>query len=215
MIRIVVADDQIIFRAGVARVLGTQPDMAVLSQAASGEELFATLTSEQAEVLLLAMSFGVDLKQVLAATVAGGMKTVLITEDRPEMDTAVLRRLDGVLTRHTSTDDLLRCIRRVASGEREVELKTESNDEAAGRRIRDSLTPREQIIVGYIVQGWKNRQIADAIGTKEQVVKNYLRSIYDKTGASDRLELALFTLHHRALAEAAAKAVASMQKPQA
>ena len=39
--------------------------------------------------------------------------------------------------------------------------------------------------------------------TTEQVVKNYLRSIYDKTGVSDRLELALFTIHHRMLAEAA------------
>jgi DNA-binding CsgD family transcriptional regulator len=61
-------------------------------------------------------------------------------------------------------------------------------------------------IVALIVQGCKNKDIANQLHTKEQVVKNYLRSIYDKTGVSDRLELALFTLHHRLLAEAAAKA---------
>jgi DNA-binding NarL/FixJ family response regulator len=60
-------------------------------------------------------------------------------------------------------------------------------------------------IVALIVQGCKNKDIAIQLGTKEQVIKNYLRSIYDKTGVSDRLELALFTLHHRVLAEAAAK----------
>ena len=54
-----------------------------------------------------------------------------------------------------------------------------------------------------IAEGSKNKEIALQLGTKEQVVKNYLRSIYDKTGVSDRLELALFTIHHRALAEAA------------
>lgn len=61
-------------------------------------------------------------------------------------------------------------------------------------------------IVSLIVLGCKNKQIALQLGTKEQVIKNYLRSIYDKTGVSDRLELALFTIHHRALAEAAARA---------
>jgi DNA-binding NarL/FixJ family response regulator len=54
-------------------------------------------------------------------------------------------------------------------------------------------------------QGCKNREIATRLKTTEQVIKNYLRSIYDKTGVSDRLELALFTIHHRVLAQAAAE----------
>jgi DNA-binding NarL/FixJ family response regulator len=78
--------------------------------------------------------------------------------------------------------------------------------DSAGARVRDRLTPKEIQIVSLIVQGCKNKQIALQLGTKEQVIKNYLRSIYDKTGVSDRLELALFTIHHRALAEAAARA---------
>ena len=75
-----------------------------------------------------------------------------------------------------------------------------------GARVRDRLTPKEMQIVALIVQGRKNKDIAAQLNTKEQVIKNYLRSIYDKIGVSDRLELALFTLHHRVLAEAAAKA---------
>jgi DNA-binding NarL/FixJ family response regulator len=78
--------------------------------------------------------------------------------------------------------------------------------DSVGTRVRDRLTPKEMQIVALIVQGCKNKDIAQQLGTKEQVIKNYLRSIYDKSGVSDRLELALFTIHHRVLAEAAAKA---------
>jgi DNA-binding NarL/FixJ family response regulator len=72
-----------------------------------------------------------------------------------------------------------------------------------GTRVLDRLTPKETRIVALIVQGCKNREIALRLKTTEQVIKNYLRSIFDKTGVSDRLELALFTLHHRVLAKMA------------
>ncbi len=78
--------------------------------------------------------------------------------------------------------------------------------DTVGARVRDRLTPKEMQIVALIVQGCKNKEIATQLNTKEQVIKNYLRAIYDKTGVSDRLELALFTIHHRVLAEAAARA---------
>ncbi len=71
----------------------------------------------------------------------------------------------------------------------------------AGVKAAQRLTPRELQIVALICEGLKNKQIALQLGTKEQVIKNYLRSIYSKAGVSDRLELALFTVHHRALAD--------------
>ena len=77
-------------------------------------------------------------------------------------------------------------------------------EDSVGARVRDRLTSKEMKIVALITQGCKNKEIAIRLGTTEQVVKNYLRSIYDKTGVSDRLELALFTMHHKILAEAAA-----------
>ena len=74
------------------------------------------------------------------------------------------------------------------------------------------LTAKELKIVALIVQGYKNKDIAAQLGTTEQVIKNYLRNVYDKIGVSDRLELALFTIHHRILAEAAA-AISSSSMP--
>jgi len=61
------------------------------------------------------------------------------------------------------------------------------------------LSEKEMLIIGGVTQGLKNKDIALEVGTTEQVVKNYLRKIYDKLGVSDRLELALYSMHRRLL----------------
>jgi DNA-binding CsgD family transcriptional regulator len=61
------------------------------------------------------------------------------------------------------------------------------------------LTPKETLIVSCVTQGMKNKEIATRVGTTEQVVKNYLRKVYDKLGVADRLELALYCLNSRIL----------------
>ena len=83
-----------------------------------------------------------------------------------------------------------------------------TENDMVGLRVRDRLTAKELRIVALIVQGYKNKEIATQLGTTEQVIKNYLRNVYDKIGVSDRLELALFTIHHRILNEAAAATTA-------
>lgn len=61
------------------------------------------------------------------------------------------------------------------------------------------LSDKEMLIISGVTQGLKNKDIAREVGTTEQVVKNYLRKIYDKLQVSDRLELALYSMHHRLL----------------
>ncbi len=63
-------------------------------------------------------------------------------------------------------------------------------------RTQPHLSPKELAIVTCITQGKRNKEIAYQLGTTEQVIKNYLRKVYDKLGVSDRLELALYSLHH-------------------
>jgi DNA-binding NarL/FixJ family response regulator len=81
---------------------------------------------------------------------------------------------------------------------------TEISEDVVGLRVRDRLSEKELRIVAAVVRGYKNREIAMQMYTTEQVVKNALRNIFDKIGVSDRLELALFVLHHRMLAHATA-----------
>ena len=209
MNRLILADNQAIFRAGAARVLVLEDDMRIVAQCDDPSRLCSALDAHRGAILLLAASLQVDADAVVARARAAGSRTILVAENGAEVPDTLAPVLDGVVFRNVPGPDLIDCIRRVAGGQRCVQHSNVTSilaQDAVGARVRDRLTPKEIQIVALIIQGCKNKHIATQLNTKEQVIKNYLRSIYDKTGVSDRLELALFTIHHRVLAEAAARA---------
>jgi DNA-binding NarL/FixJ family response regulator len=209
MNRIILADNQAIFRAGAARVLALEDDMRIVAQCDDPVRLANALDAHQGAVLIFSSSMQLDVPATIALARGAGTRTILIAENGTEVAEDTVRLLDGLLFRNVPGVDLLDCIRRIASGQRCVKHSNVTSilaQDTAGARVRDRLTPKEMQIVALIVQGCKNKQIALQLNTKEQVIKNYLRSIYDKTGVSDRLELALFTIHHKVLADAAARA---------
>jgi DNA-binding NarL/FixJ family response regulator len=209
MNRLIIADDQAIFRAGAARTLALEDDMRIVAQTADGSRLMATIDAYRSSIVLFSLGLTTDLAGLLKAVRAAGSRAILIAEKGEDPTPDQVALLDGMVSRSVTGVDLIDCVRKVARGLRcihRASITAMQSPDSVGARVRDRLTPKEMQIVALIVQGCKNRDIADQLGTKEQVIKNYLRSIYDKTGVSDRLELALFTLHHRVLAEAAAKA---------
>jgi DNA-binding NarL/FixJ family response regulator len=209
MNRIILADNQAIFRAGAARVLVLEDDMRIVAQWDDAGRLSNALEAHRGAVLLLAASLSPEVERGAAHARAAGVRTILVAENGSAVAEGVVRAVEGVVFRDVPGPELVECIRRVAGGQRCVPHSNVTSIQAqdmVGARVRDRLTPKEMQIVSLIIQGCKNKQIAAQLNTKEQVIKNYLRSIYDKTGVSDRLELALFTIHHRVLAEAAARA---------
>ncbi len=80
-------------------------------------------------------------------------------------------------------------------------------------RTQPRLSEKELAIIGCITRGMRNKEIAYQIGTTEQVIKNYLRKVYDKLGVSDRLELALYCLHHQILKNEASNAEMAYADP--
>jgi DNA-binding NarL/FixJ family response regulator len=215
MNRIILGDNQAIFRAGAARLLAMEDDMRIVAQCDDAARLVAAVEAARGAVILLSTGLRVDLAAMLEQTRSLGSRVILITERGEELTEEMTAQLDGVITRSISGPELIETIRRVAHGLRCVRyanVTTMKVQDSVGERVRDRLTPKEMQIVALIVQGCKNKDIAQQLNTKEQVIKNYLRSIYDKTGVSDRLELALFTIHHRILAEAAAKVGESLRR---
>jgi DNA-binding NarL/FixJ family response regulator len=210
MNRLILADNQAIFRAGAARVLALEDDMRIVAQCDDLTRLTAALDAWRNSIVLFSASMQLDIKALIARTRDAGSRIILIAENNAEVDPVLARELDCIVFRNVPGPDLIDCIRRVAAGQRCSQTPGNVTSilaqDAVGARVRDRLTPKEMQIVALIVQGCKNKHIAAQLGTKEQVIKNYLCSIYDKTGVSDRLELALFTIHHRTLAEAAARA---------
>ena len=209
MNRLILADNQAIFRAGAARVLALEDDMRIVAQCEDMAKLFAAVDNFRGATLLLSSVLRPEFATLFARARSFGSRVILVTENGEQLSDDITVHLDGLVCRSVAGPDLVDCVRRVVRGQRYVQranVTTMQTADSVGTRVRDRLTPKEMQIVALIVQGCKNKEIASQLGTKEQVIKNYLRGIYDKTGVSDRLELALFTIHHRVLAEAAAKA---------
>lgn len=208
MHRIILADNQAIFRAGAARVLALEADLQIVAQVGEAERLISCLQGFRGATALFSTGIKADMNLVIETLKTTGCRGILITERAEPVAEPIAGQLSGMIPRSVTATELVESVRRVNRGLRLVsqpQINAAQTQDAVGARVRDRLTPKEMQIVALIVQGCKNKEIAMQLGTKEQVIKNYLRSIYDKTGVSDRLELALFTLHHRVLAEAAAK----------
>jgi DNA-binding NarL/FixJ family response regulator len=206
MNRILLADNQVIFRAGAARMLSLEEDMLLVSLCANAAQLMDAIAGVRHAIVIFSASLGVDVNTVLERIQQRDSRSILILENGESFPQGLPEDLNGVVPRAVTGPELVECVRRVARGERCVALGPTldpARHDSVAARVRQQLTPKEFKIVGLIVEGRKNKEIAERLGTKEQVIKNYLRSIYDKTGVSDRLELALFTIHHRILVDAA------------
>jgi DNA-binding NarL/FixJ family response regulator len=208
MLKIILADSQAIFRAGAAKVLAVEDDFRIVAQCENTERMIAAVESFRANVLIFSSAMRVDIRKLVEQTKLIKTRLVLVIESGDSSAQYIQLGIGGVVFRNVSGTALVECVRKVARGETWVQdtgAAAEANEnDVVGARVRDRLTPKELKIVALIVQGFKNKEIATQLGTTEQVIKNYLRNVYDKIGVSDRLELALFTIHHRILAEAAA-----------
>jgi DNA-binding NarL/FixJ family response regulator len=114
----------------------------------------------------------------------------------------------AIVSREVEPELLVDCLRKVSKGEPWLDGRATQwvldayrtqGSRAGAPRPKVQLTPKEALIVSCVTQGMKNKEIATRVGTTEQVVKNYLRKVYDKLGVADRLELALYCLNSRIL----------------
>jgi DNA-binding NarL/FixJ family response regulator len=209
MNKLILADSQAIFRAGTAKVLAMDEELRIIAQCTDLERMYHAITTFPGAIVLFASSLQPDLTRMRMLLETMGSRGVVIAENTEVAGSYLQQGFRGVVFRSVTGPALVECVHRVAAGEiwmpPQLMIPDSPEEDMVGTRVRDRLTPKEMRIVALISQGCKNREIAIRLKTTEQVIKNYLRSIYDKTGVSDRLELALFTIHHRVLAQAAAE----------
>jgi DNA-binding NarL/FixJ family response regulator len=209
MNKIILADSQAIFRAGTAKVLAMDEDFRIIAQCADLDRMLHAIATFPGAIVLFATSLRPDMGSLRPLLERTASRAIVIAENNENASGYLHQGFRGVVFRNVSGSSLVECVRRVATGDTwippQLAVAEVPEEDMVGTRVRDRLTPKEMRIVALIVQGCKNREIAIRLKTTEQVIKNYLRSIYDKTGVSDRLELALFTIHHRVLAQAASE----------
>jgi len=209
-IRIILADSQAIYRVGIRKVFALEDDLRVVAQADSLENLRAAIERYPTDVVLLEGGLLAGTANVIPdlLKLAPDVKLIVQAISADENYTVELYRrgVRGIVSRSISPDLLVRCVRRIAAGETWIDNQSVNwvieayRAQAAALvspRSQPRLSPKEMAIITCITQGKRNKEIAFQLGTTEQVIKNYLRKIYDKLGVSDRLELALYCLHNK------------------
>ncbi len=209
-IRIILADSQAIYRVGIRKIFALEDDLRVVAQADSLENLRAAIERYPTDVVLLEGSLLAGSANAIPdiLRVAPDVKLIIQAVSTDENHTVDLYRrgVRGIISRSISPDLLVRCVRRIAAGETWIDNQSVTwvieayRAQAASLvspRTQPRLSPKEMSIITCITQGKRNKEIAFQLGTTEQVIKNYLRKIYDKLGVSDRLELALYCLHNK------------------
>jgi len=223
-IRVIVADSQAIFRAGLRKIFAVEDDIRVVGQAETLPQAITAAKKFSAEILIFEAALAehpADAVQEMLKQ-AQGLRLVVVTETPDQELTLELfrRGAHAIVSREIDSELFVDCLRQVSKGDPWLEAhavrwvleayRTQGTRPQTSR-TKVQLTPKEALIVSCVTQGMKNKEIAARVGTTEQVVKNYLRKVYDKLGVADRLELALYCLNNRVLQDA--KQAAPVEQP--
>jgi two-component system, NarL family, nitrate/nitrite response regulator NarL len=206
-VRVVLAEDHRLVREGLRALLEAQDGFTIVGEAVDGHETVDIVERLQPDLVLLDVSMpgysGLDALRELADR-PHGAKILLVTASIEREDIAVALQLGarGLVLKESASEALLSAIRTVLGGGlwlgdaavSELVTPSERRSRPAAAKSAFGLTPREREILESITAGLSNREIAAALSLSEQTVKHHLSSIFDKTGTSSRLELALFAV---------------------
>jgi DNA-binding NarL/FixJ family response regulator len=215
-VRIVIADDQALVRAGLATLLDSQPGLTVVGQAGTGEEAVQLARKLAPDVVLMDIRMPVlnglaATRRILSAPPAPGARpvrvVVLTTYDLDEYVYEALRAgASGFLLKHAPPEELLLGVRAAADGgallsprvTRRLVAEFAARRPAARRPPPElaRLTPREREVLDLVICGRSNTEIADTLVVSQSTVKTHLGHILDKLGLRDRVQVVVFGYEH-------------------
>jgi two-component system nitrate/nitrite response regulator NarL len=212
LVRIVISDEQPIFRDGLRRLLETASNLKIVGEGSGDEQTAAVVREIQPDILLLGLPyagpFQLDaLEQALSTT---PVRAILLAGPRLvdtfEVMTAALQvGAQGIVPKDSPPEALFESIRSVMAGRRWVGRESVADVVASVKKLETmrrrawafGLTRRELEIVRAVVGGENNKSIASRFSISENTVKRHLTQIFNKVGVSNRIELATFAAHHR------------------
>lgn len=182
---VMLVDDHLIVRRGLASLIGDEPDLSVVAEASSGEEAIALASVHRPDVIVLDLRLR-DMSGIDVAEALRGHKILMLSSFMQEED--VRRVFDagilGYLSKDKDSAELLKAIRAVGQGNRylppEISLLLAKSEHSS------HLTARELEILKLIAEGRANKQIGEMLTLSENTVKNHVKSILAKLNAKDR-----------------------------
>jgi len=224
-VRVVIADDECLFRASLRQLLSVPPSIIddvygvdvgagfnVVAEAGSGEETLAMVETVHPDLLVLDLCLprmsGLDVLRGVGAS--EGTRTIVLAGDlgREDLVAAVHLGARGVLLKDVSTTTFFEAIVSVVAGQywitqalvsllvETVRPLLQSPDLVGASLPAGKLTRRERQVLNLVIAGCSNKEIAQQCSVSEQTVKHHLTRMFDKVGASNRLELAMVATQH-------------------
>jgi DNA-binding NarL/FixJ family response regulator len=211
-VRIMILGEHPIFREGLRRLLERESSFLIVCEPVNGMTAVDAVRESAADILLLGLTgagqAALDILRDLAES-ASPVRTIVLSDavGTTKVSRAVQLGARGVVLKDSAPDMLFQSIESVLAGhvwigrEQVAEAPSALRKLEAARRSAKAfgLTPRELEIVRAVVAGSTNKEIAEQSGISENTVKTHLTHIFNKLGASNRVELALFAAHHRLL----------------
>jgi DNA-binding NarL/FixJ family response regulator len=210
VIRVALVEDQTIVRQGLRSLLGLNPDIAIVAEAADGEEAVEVIEREQPDVVLLDLRMprldGLGVLQRLRERGTSRPTLILTTfDDDTMLFEAVRAGAKGWLLKDVSLERLTDAIRTVAAGgtciepvitERIMRALERSNVSFESADLPEPLTDREKTILRLLAGGYSNREISQLLAINEGTVKNHISNVLSKLGVRDRTRAVLKAIDH-------------------
>lgn len=209
MVRILIADDHAVVRAGLKALLEQRPEFRVVAEASTGEEAVQRAQEYQPDVAVLDIRMpglsGIEACRRIVETVHGCRVVMLTSYAEDEL---LLAAIDagaaGYVLKRIGSDELVKAVERVSQGDGTLDP---SMTQAVFQRVREAnkaedasafadLTQQELAVLALVAQGLTNRQIAVKLFLGEGTVRNYVSSVLSKINVSNRAEAAIYAVKH-------------------
>jgi DNA-binding NarL/FixJ family response regulator len=203
MIRVLLADDHGVVRDGLARLLGSVPDIEVVGAAADGDQAVELAREHRPDVVLMDLRMpGMDGSEATRRLLESdpAMNVVILTSfsERDEILGALDAGAIGYLLKDAEPDELIRGVRAAAQGDSPLDPKaarTLIGSRSAGQS--HPLTDREQEVLQLVARGLPNKLIARELGISEKTVKAHLTTVFQRIGVTDRVQAAMWARDHK------------------
>lgn len=204
-VRLLLVDDHLLFRKGLASLLAQEKDIEVVAEAGTGQEALEKISQHMPDVVLLDIfmpgSNGLELTRTIKQEFPY-VKVVILTvsEEEHHLFEAIKAGAQGYLTKGISPGELVEMIRGINLGEAPISRKTAAKLlESYARQSREPsllsvLSKREREVLELVAKGLSNRQIGESLFISEQTVKNHLRNILEKLHLENRVQAAVMAL---------------------
>lgn len=208
MIKVLLADDHSIVRAGLRRLVEESGDMTVIAEAADGREAIQKAQESQPDVAVIDLTMpGLDGLEVISQLTLYYPRLPILVLTMHEEEQFVVRSLEagarGYITKQSAPEQLVKAIRKVNAGGRYLSetaadaLALHTGRVTVGRSLLNSLSNREIEVLRGLASGRTNREIADAFSISIKTVDSYRQSLLKKLNLRNNAELTRFAIQHR------------------